>query len=304
MQPLRVKAYRPTFIEVSRRQLEAVGQGIRAAGDEFSFAADLDEEADVALMVSGLKFPGSPLCAAREKIIRRFAGRILVSETPFFRQGAQPHEGPDPYFRLSVGGFMRDDGQFYPPEFKPYPARWQAIKEEQSLEIAPWLQKDGSYVLICMQKPSDASLRGIDTHVWTRQTSEALLHFTSLPVVIRPHPLDRTPFRAPDDKRCIVSHNDKLGDDLERAHAVVTYSSLAAIEAVLAGVPTFCLDPGNHAWPVSLKRDIHRLALSLDDMGHQRIERDEWLWGLAWSQWRLSELREGWPWQRLRPLLT
>ena len=34
MSKLKVRAYKPTFVRVSNRQLEAIGEGIRASGDE------------------------------------------------------------------------------------------------------------------------------------------------------------------------------------------------------------------------------------------------------------------------------
>lgn len=304
MSTLRVRAYTPTFVQVSRRQLEAIGHGIRASGDDFEFTNNLGDPADAALVVSAPKYPGSRLFEARDSIHRRFAGRTITCESPLFRRGAQPHEGPDPYSRLSVGGFMRDDAQFHPRGFEPTADRWHRLEEEQGLEIKPWRYSGkGTNVLLCLQKPSDASLRGMSVHDWTIETVKKIEDLTFRPIVLRPHPLDKTragiKIRSMD---CTWSSNKNLEDDLQDAFAVVTYTSLSAIESVMDGLPTFCMDPGNHAWPVSLKHKLDRLSLKCPMT--DGMLRGSWLWSLAWSQWKLSELREGTPWRRLRSLLT
>jgi len=303
MPKLRVRAYKSTFVPVSNRQLQEIGEGICESGDDFEFTDDLDEPADVALVVSGLKYPGSRLFEARDIIRRRFNGRTLVSESPFFRQGAQPHDGPNPYFRLSVGGFMRDDAKFHPEGFKADGSRWRMISEEQGLELLPWDHSPSGSILICMQKPSDASLRGLDMREWTRAMISKVRCATTREIVVRPHPLD--PRRGVLDlynPKDIRWSKEDLRNDLEQAYAVVTYTSLSAIESVMAGVPTFCMSEANHAWDVSLKD--HWPELEFDDLNHWRPDRQPWLDALSWGQWKLSELREGTPWRRLRPLLT
>lgn len=304
MSKLKVRAYKPTFVSVSNRQLEAIGDGIRASGDDFEFSDQMSQDADVALVVSGVKYPGSRLFEARDIIRRRFGGRIVTCESALFRRGAQPHDGPDPYFRLSIGGFMRDDAQFHQRGFEPTADRWHRLEQEQGLEIMPWCYSGkGANVLLCLQKPSDASLRGESVHDWTIVTARKIREMTFRQIVLRPHPLDKT--RADLDIRsldCTWSKKTLLEDDLEDAFAVVTYTSLSAIESVMDGLPTFCMNPGNHAWPVSLKHKLDRLSLKCP-MTHG-ILRSSWLWSLAWSQWKLSELREGTPWRRLRDLLT
>lgn len=306
MPPLKVRAYRSTFVAVSSRQLQAIGEGILASGDNFAFTNDLKEPADVALVVSGPKYPGSRLNADRLEIKRRFNGRILVSESPFFRQGAQPHDGPDPYFRLSVGGFMRDDAKFHPEGFEADGTRWGMISEEQALNVQrwdlPWEACATGPVLICMQKPSDASLKGLDVRKWTQSVIMRIWNTTSRQIVVRPHPLDksRAGLDLSDLGGCGWSKEAHLEKDLQVAFAVVTYTSLSAIESVMAGVPTFCLSSANHAWDVSLKDDLSQLG----DTIRCDIQRQPWLNALSWGQWKLSELKEGTPWRRLRPLLT
>lgn len=304
MSKLKVRAYRPTFVSVSTRQLQAIGDGIRASGDDFEFTDNLKDDADVALVVSGPKYPGSRLCADRVEIHGRFNGRTLVSESPFFRQGAQPHDGPNPYFRLSVGGFMRDDGKFHPEGFEADGSRWRMIREEQGLELLLWDHCPQGPILVCMQKPSDASLRGLDIAKWTKSVILKIFYATARQVVVRPHPLDKS--RASLDldglTGCSWSKEPALENDLKKAYAVVTYTSLSAIESVMAGVPTFCLSDANHAWDVSLKDDLSQLEL--DDVSPFFIERQRWLNALSWGQWKLSELREGTPWRRLKTLLT
>lgn len=81
-----------------------------------------------------------------------------------------------------------------------------------------------------------------------------------------------------------------LRDDLMDAHAVVTWSSAAAITAVLAGVPVITLGQCA-AEPMSGSlQQIESLP---------RPEREEWAGVLADQQWTLDEIRNGTAWQAL-----
>ena len=298
---LKVRAYSPTYVAVSNRQVAATGEGIRAAGDDFEVTTKMNEDADVALVVSGLKHyhTRAQLYMNRKEIHERFKGRMITTESSLFRRNAQPHEGPDPYFRFSLGGFMRDDGYFHDGEPKPSD-RWEMLRREQGLELLPW-RTGGDYILVCMQKPSDASLRGLDIRCWTEEIVYSIRRYTSKPIVIRPHPLD--PGRGEVNLTGLPggvrwSKSKSIADDMAGALAVVTYTSLSAIESVMDGVPTFCMNKGNHAWDVSLQDLLFCLAYNKAMLNQDH--RQLWVNGLAYSQWKLSELKTGEQWSRLR----
>lgn len=76
------------------------------------------------------------------------------------------------------------------------------------------------------------------------------------------------------------SHVVPLEQDLEDCHLVVTHSSNVAVEALLAGVPAICL--GRH--PV----------------GDGKINREKLFNFLAWQQFTLDEIKQGWPWEAVQ----
>jgi len=63
---------------------------------------------------------------------------------------------------------------------------------------------------------------------------------------------------------------------------------------VLAGAPTYTLDAGAMAWPVT--------AHVLSDKATTPA-RAEWAEALAWSQWSETELETGEAWAHLAPLM-
>ena len=78
-----------------------------------------------------------------------------------------------------------------------------------------------------------------------------------------------------------------LEADLEDAWCLVTHSSTAAVEAVIAGVPVFC-EPTCAAAPVG--------RTDLDIENPVRPEREAWLAALAWRQFSRDEVSSGMAW--------
>lgn len=79
-----------------------------------------------------------------------------------------------------------------------------------------------------------------------------------------------------------------LAERLRDCHAVVTYSSNVAVDAIVAGVPAFCA-PMAAAAPVAGRlQDLER-----DIECPPRPDRTAWACGLAAGQWTVDELRRG-----------
>lgn len=86
----------------------------------------------------------------------------------------------------------------------------------------------------------------------------------------------------------------KIGRALVDAHALVTYGSNAALDAILAGVPTVVLGD-------SIARPIAMQDLSeLSDVSHPSMEEiHQWGCDLAYCQWTPEEMRSGEMWETL-----
>lgn len=171
--------------------------------------------------------------------------------------------------------------------------RWDALFSEH---MHPWREdQTGKYVLIFTQVPGDASLRGMDTHLWAARLC-AEFEKRKIKYKIRLHPKDRTinerllrtrRYNAAKQKYVLGSLDEALAD----ARWCVAYNSNAAVDAVLAGVPTVTMDAGSMAYPVTGHTPFER-----PDMP----DRLQWAHNLAFTQWSIEEIQRGDAWDHLK----
>jgi hypothetical protein len=81
-------------------------------------------------------------------------------------------------------------------------------------------------------------------------------------------------------------------EDLQGAHAVVTFNSNTGVDAVIAGVPIFTIDRGSMAWEVS-DHDLSEIEKP------NLYDREQWAHNLAYTQWTMAEMAGGWAWSHL-----
>jgi hypothetical protein len=165
------------------------------------------------------------------------------------------------YFRVTRCAFQHDGRGDFSAD------RWRNL----CLKLAPW--RHGNHILVC--PPGDvflAAFAGMTQKEWLAQTLAKLEANTDRRIQIRYKP---TPGIA----------GPSLQDDLQDCHALVTFMSNTAVEAVMAGVPVFCT--GRCA-----ASTVGRSNLALIDYPAYP-ERAGWLAALAANQWTLDELRAG-----------
>lgn len=145
--------------------------------------------------------------------------------------------------------------------------RWKALK----IDVSPW-KKGGKHIVIAA--PTRTYSRFHKTESWIADTIDALARVTDRQLVIRDKESKRT-----------------LQQDLDGAHCLVTHGSIAAVEAVVLGVPVF------------VHRDSAASLVGQTDL--KKIEapvypdRQPWLNSLAWQQFAETELVNGFLWQHL-----
>ena len=141
----------------------------------------------------------------------------------------------------------------------------------------------GGHVVVCEQ--SEPFMRDVVGYRgnWLKQTLEELTDLTDREIRVRRWNRDKAAAQA------------TLGTDLEAAHALVTFSSAAAISAALAGVPPF------------VGGDCPARLVGNDDLAYiehphlaAHAERLRWAGVLADNQWTLEEMRSGLAWEMLR----
>jgi hypothetical protein len=174
-----------------------------------------------------------------------------------------------------------------------------AKKRLETLDVqwAGWRNNPDGHILVALQLPGDASLRGADINDWALRTILDIRQNTGRFVVVRNHPLS--------SQRAFADHEElarKLllagvqnirfsdgaevpwSDDLQNAYCTVTYTSGLAIDSVVAGIPTVAYDPGNFAWSISSHSagEINEVKMVSND------KVSAWLKKLAGCQWSQS----------------
>lgn len=139
----------------------------------------------------------------------------------------------------------------------------------------------GRKILIAPPSVKSLSLWDMDPEVWVAGVIEQLKEFTDRPIEIR---LKRP--RA--DRLAENTMYEALADDV---HCLITYNSVAAVEAVMLGKPAICLGP-NAASVVSSTdlSEVENPKFPSDD------EREAWLRHLSYSQFTFSEMSDGTAW--------
>ena len=236
-------------------------------------------------------------------------GKIIESGIPYIQLETQLIGRPidtafHTEFRVGVNGFLWDD------------AKWgfDHIVQDRSTKVfgrngydtdINWKQ-DGDYILLCMQKVGDASLRGADVFAWTEQSVNQIRQYTDKKIIIRPHPLYRKSAQHNTLKEKVLAVADvhwqeaditkpnfrPIAEQLKNAWCTVTYSSGTGIDAVINGVPNVACDTGSMVYDVSSK-DIAEIE------NPYRGDKTEWANKIAHCQWNIDEFESGECWEHV-----
>lgn len=157
--------------------------------------------------------------------------------------------------------------------------RWRRINQT----ILP--RSPGSKVLICPPSAKAMMFWNLDLDDWIKNVVVEIKKHTDREIVIRNKPSRR------DRTSGIDSLENALADDV---HCLVTFNSIAAVEALLLGKPVFTLGP-NAALPMA------NVDLSMiDDPWMPSVDEVRVLCvNLAYNQFTNNELRDGTAWRML-----
>jgi len=147
--------------------------------------------------------------------------------------------------------------------------------------------RPGRKILLAPPSEKSFTIWDIDQPTWLAQTMTELQRHTDRPIEIR---LKRTR----DERMRTDTMESALADDV---HCLITYNSVAAVEAVMLGRPAICLGP-NAAGVVC--------SQTLSDIESPRVpsedEREAWLRHLSYSQFTFAEMADGTAWRILNQL--
>lgn len=144
--------------------------------------------------------------------------------------------------------------------------RWKKL----NIELQPW--RKGRDIIVC--PPSSHVCKIFGCHEWEANTTASLRRFTARPIRIR-RKTDPSPF----------------AEAIRNAHAVVTSSSIAAVEAALLGVPVF-VDAISAASLIGLT-DLSKIESPVYP------DREPWVHSMAYGQFTRDEMKEGLAWRVL-----
>lgn len=177
--------------------------------------------------------------------------------------------GRNRYYRITRNAYQHDGiGGGNPQRFRAH-----------GRTIQPW-RKTGQHVLVCPNSAVYCGLHGFDVEGWLKTVIATLRAHTDREIRVR----WKTQTRA----------GEPIGPDLVNAWATVVFSSAAALDALIAGVPVFTLAPFAATSRMGLS------DLSLIESPEFPADREEFLHTLASNQWTLPEIFTGGAWRMLQ----
>jgi hypothetical protein len=257
-------------------------------------------ECDVAVIFGSWK-PREKGSHATRNSVAGNAKRFIVIETPLLNRRTDVE---NTMWRVGVNGYLNRDALWPQLTVQHSEQRLNAL----GVAWTGWRNNPDGHIVLALQLPGDASLRGADINDWAYRTVKTLRDRSSRAIVIRNHPLCSQ--RAFGDHEVLARRllldgvqNLRFSDgqivpwsqDLEGAYCTVTYSSGLAIDSILRGIPTIACDPGNFAWGISAQKPKQIEKLHMADTHVVQ----EWLRNLAGCQWSVDEMQDGTAWQHL-----
>ncbi len=192
----------------------------------------------------------------------RGAKEILDQSKEFYRLD-HAYIGRMEYYRATKNDFQPKDIVDRPPD------RFNRLVKEKKLVVKDWGK--GSHILVCGSMPDTYNFFGVGA--WESWAVAQVKQFTDRPVILR--------------KR---KEGTPIEEQLKGCHAVVTYASNSAVDALLFGVPVFVLGP-------SIARPLSGDLIKIETPNYP--DREKFFNHLAYSQFTHEEFERGFAWKVL-----
>ena len=309
-------------IDGAIKSTRGMDRGVSVHNDSLEIVNSINDprvlEADAFIQTNILKpeIARSPTKKEVYEFIKNSGKPFLVIDSATFRRYSHLK-----YVRIGWNSYKWDEGDFNNKNSPP--DRWNQFQKTTGIAIKDW-HSPGDSILIMGQKEGDSSLNKLyekynSFYDWLEELIIDIRNYSDRPIIIRPHPRGLNYGKnlanklANKFKKISVSENvidvpdkevrligsmefnvDGITRDFQKAYYVVTYNSLSGVESVCDGIPTFSLDSGSMARPV-MHHDISKIE-NLD----YNIDRTQWCYDSAYTQWESKETRWGAPWAHLK----
>ena len=282
------------------KMLNDFAVGVKRVGDNAHLLPGKYQEADVHVIFGSWKDRDKPWHNVKRDVVAK-AQKYIVIETPLVGRGEVKDVGDDVWYRVGLNGFLADTGNF---NNKRRPAdRWEIVQQELGVKVKPY-REDGEFILLTLQVPGDASLRGLVIEDWAYETAHKIRKYTDRPILIRTPQVMKTfnldtLYKIRDELPNIdyqVGDKQSLIPTLEKCWATIAYSSGMGIDSYINGVPCFTMDKANFAYSLG--------NTNLKNIESPKLpKREQWLNNLCYAQWSEQEMNEGQAWRHMKEIL-
>lgn len=244
--------------------------------------------------------------------IAKNAKQIIYIETPVLGRVID-HKNYYEFYRVGVNGFLHGSGTFFHDDHIDHNRLEKLIESGDVKEPTGWTEGKKDKILLLGQLPGDGSLRGLKFGEWIADTVDQIRRVSDKAIEIRMHPGcsskgiqeimgDAWPLLFKNHKKITWTLGSEipLHKALAQADVCVTYTSGAAVDSILAGVPVVALDQGCLAYPVA----SHSLEEIEDPKKASPYLIKLWMTHLVNSQWNRWEMSSGQVWKHLLPVIN
>jgi hypothetical protein len=223
--------------------------------------------------------------------------QVVTADSNLFLYSAPGNPGH--YLRYSFNGVFPKTGNYCDSEIDP--TRWQKISKDHNIALKPY-RTNGNHILLCLQRNGGWSMGSYDILDWAANVILELRKYTDRPIVIRPHPGDKSARAHIGDfnnnkllTNVSLSHSGSdLRQDLRDCWAVINHNSSPVVGAAIEGYPIFVTD-----YTKSQCREIANTDLSQIETP-VLFDRQKWVERISMFHWNFEELQSGECWQHMR----
>lgn len=220
---------------------------------------------------------------------------VCVADSNLFLY-ANKTNAPHHYLRYSFNGVFPNTGIYCDTTI--IPSRWNQISKDLGISLEKQ-RKKGRHILICLQRNGGWSMGNVDAVTWTRSVVSQIKQYSDRPIVVRPHPGDKTINTYIHQLSSVTGITisevgTPLETDLENAWCVVNHNSSSIVGPIIMGYSAFITDPDRS----QCKEVSHSNFSKLESP--KEFDREQWLNRISMFHWKFSELDDGSCWRHMR----